>query len=186
LTWYRDSKPLAASSRVTPSYDLNTCVSTLKIDNAQMQDIGHYTVIASNEAGQDRSECKVFVDEMPSIDTTPSVDPSAFRFLEHPVADRTERAPDNDEQMVPPKVIVPLSNVKMDEGRNIVLAFKVIGSPKPKVRWNSTASSNSSLGSRNKMISFNFSRLHGSKRQSSCRHRIVSCSTTISIRMLPC
>ncbi len=124
---------MTASSRVTPNYDLNTNVATLKIDNAQMQDIGNYMIIGSNEAGQDRTECRVFVDEGPSVDETPNVDPNAFRFLEHPSSEKSERAPDNDEQMTPPKVIVPLSNVKMDEGRNIILACKVIGSPKPKV-----------------------------------------------------
>jgi hypothetical protein len=132
LTWYKDSKPLPASNRFTHNYDLNTAVVSLKMENAQVHDIGNYRVIASNDAGTDQTECSVFIAEMPNIDQTPMVNPDAFRYLEQ--APLLKKKADKPEHVQPPKVIVPLSNVKLEEGRPFVLACKIIGSPKPNVK----------------------------------------------------
>jgi hypothetical protein len=135
LTWYKDSKLLPASNRFTHNYDLNTAVVSLKMENAQVHDIGNYRVIASNDAGTDQTECSVFVAEIPNIDQRPMVNPDAFRFLEQIPLSR--KKPEKADQLSPPKVIVPLSNVKLEEGKPFVLACKIIGSPKPNVIFTS-------------------------------------------------
>jgi hypothetical protein len=103
----------------------------LKIDNSQINDIGNYAVVAENEAGRDETHCNVFVTQEPGIDQRPMVNPEAFRYLQ-PQAQHKPREVDV-EPKIPPKVIVPLQNVKLQEGQNIFLACKVIGTPRPNV-----------------------------------------------------
>ena len=131
ITWFKDTKPLFASNRYTTDYDLNTGVVTLKINDAQMNDIGSYYAIAENEAGADQTNCKAFIKQMPSIDRTPMVNPDAFKYLEQPVSDRSKKR--DIESMNPPKVIVPLADVKLEEGQTVILACKIEGAPRPKV-----------------------------------------------------
>ena len=97
-----------------------------------MHDVGHYIVVAENEAGKDQTHCQVFVTQTANIDQTPIVNPDAFRFLEHP--QKQKPRPDEQEKMIPPKVIVPLSNTRLEEGRPLQLACKIEGLPKPKVK----------------------------------------------------
>ena len=130
MTWFKDGKVLPAATRYTPNYDLNTGVASLKIDNAQMNDVGAYLVLAENEAGRDQSNCKVYVTQTASIDQTPIVNPDAFKYLEQ---QPHKPRPEEQEKMSPPKVIVPLSNVKLEEGKTVFLACKIEGQPKPKV-----------------------------------------------------
>lgn len=131
--WFKDGKPLPASNRIQTSFDLNSSVASLKIDNCQMNDIGSYLCYAENEVGSDQTECKAVITPTSGIDDTPIVNPEAFRYLEHPSRNRTGK--DTSEKQVPPKIIVPLTNVKMEEGCRILLACKVEGLPKPKVTW---------------------------------------------------
>lgn len=61
------------------------------------------------------------------------VNPDAFRYLEN---NPSTRNPINDgEANKPPKVIIPLENVKLEEGQNVQLACKIEGSPRPKLTW---------------------------------------------------
>lgn len=135
ITWFKDSRPLPASTRYTTDFDLNTGVVSLRISDVQMNDVGVYTALAENEAGQDRTSCNTFIKQMPNIDTTPMVNPDAFRYLEHPNQATSARRPDQDEKLVPPKVIIPLSNVKLEEGQSVLLACKIEGHPRPKLTW---------------------------------------------------
>ena len=131
MTWFKDGRPLPAATRYTTDYDLSTLVASLKIENAQMNDVGHYLVVAENDAGRDQTHAQVFVTQTASIDQSPMVNPDAFKYLEQ---QPHKARPEEVEKMVPPKIIVPLSNVKLEEGQSIFLACKVDGQPKPKVR----------------------------------------------------
>ena len=95
-----------------------------------MQDIGHYLVVAENEVGRDQTQCQVFVTQTASIDQSPIVNPDAFKYLEQ---QPHKARPEEVEKMLPPKVIVPLANVKLEEGKNVFLACKIEGQPRPKV-----------------------------------------------------
>ena len=140
ITWFKDTRPLFASNRYTTDYDLSTGIVTLKINDAQMNDIGNYYAIAENEVGTDQTSCKAFIKQMPSIDRTPMVNPDAFKYLEQPVSDRSKKR--ETESMIPPKVIVPLTDVKLEEGQNVFLACKIEGSPRPKVNHKYISNSN--------------------------------------------
>ncbi len=135
LTWFKDSLVLPAAARYTTTYDLNSNVATLKIDNAQMNDLGTYIVLAENPAGRDQTFCSLFVQQIPGIDQRPLVNPDAFKYLENPpnkFAAPSEREDDN-ENAQPPVVIVPLQDLKLKEGEPVLLICKIEGNPKPKV-----------------------------------------------------
>jgi predicted DNA-binding antitoxin AbrB/MazE fold protein len=126
---------LPASNRYTVNYDFPTGVITLSINEAQMNDVGNYTVLADNEVGSDQTSCNAFINQLPNIDSTPMINPDAFRFLEHP----TGRAPasrEDIENLRPPKVIIPLTDVRLEEGQSVQLACKIEGYPRPKVSKN--------------------------------------------------
>lgn len=96
-----------------------------------MHDIGTYLALAENEAGRDQTHCMVAIQQMPSIDQTPIVNPDAFKYLEAP--SKHKPRDDSAGDMKPPKVIVPLSNVKLKESQPMFLACKIEGYPKPTV-----------------------------------------------------
>ena len=133
VSWFKDNKPLPASNRLLTNYNLNSGLVYLKIADAQMGDVGYYTAIAENKAGQDQTFCSLQINEQPGIDCTPMVNPDAFKYLEQNSADR---GPRNDgEQLRPPKVVVPLSNVQLEEGQRVQLGCKIEGHPRPKLTW---------------------------------------------------
>lgn len=68
---------------------------------------------------------------MPNVDQTPYVNPEAFKNLEKMPAPLP--ADESDTEMKPPKVIIPLTDVKLIEGQPIHLACKIEGVPRPKV-----------------------------------------------------
>jgi hypothetical protein len=131
ITWVKDNRLLPASTRYTPEYDLYTGIVTLTINDAHMSDVGNYIAIAENEVGADQTQCQAFINQMPNIDNTSMINPDAFRFLEQP--HKVAKRPEEAENMRPPKVIVPLANVKLEEGQSVMLACKIEGYPRPKV-----------------------------------------------------
>ena len=134
MTWFKDSKPLTASNRYETDYNLSTNVATLKISNALKNDLGNYLVLAENSAGKDQTFCKLFIKSSPNIDETPMVNPESFKFLDAPpIAKSTEDADYDRDKYFPPYVIIPLSNINLNEGSDVRLACKIDGYPKPKV-----------------------------------------------------
>jgi titin len=121
---------LPASNRLATSYDINTGVARLKINDSKLNDAGLYTVLAENKAGHDHTDGKLDVKKASNIDTSPIVNPNAFAYLNRPepARNRVEK-----EEIIPPKVVVPLANVKVNEAKPIYLACKIIGKPKPVV-----------------------------------------------------
>ena len=95
-----------------------------------MNDVGLYVAIAENIVGRDQTNCNAYVNQMPNIDRTPMVNHYAFRYLEQQT-DKNKRP--EIENVQPPKVIIPLSNVKLEEGQSVLLACKIEGIPRPKV-----------------------------------------------------
>lgn len=132
VTWFKDNKPLPASNRLVPNYNLNSGIVSLKIADVQMGDAGNYTAFAQNRAGQDQTFCSVYVVEIPAIDNKPMIKPDAFKYLEAP---KEAKRPNENESVnyQPPIFIIPLANAKADEGETVQLACKVEGYPKPKV-----------------------------------------------------
>lgn len=134
ITWFKDGTPIPASTRFTIDFDFSTGVVSLRINDAQMNDIGIYIALAENEVGSDQTQCEVTIQQMPNIDSTPMVNPEAFKYLEHPTYTRPKSLDELD-NLSPPKVIVPLSNVKLEEGQTVILACKIEGYPRPKLTW---------------------------------------------------
>ncbi len=131
VVWFKNGTVLPASNRYTPSYDLKTGVASLKINETQPNDSGFYEVVAENKVGSDRTNANLVVDHSPSIDKTSIVDPRAFRYLDAPVP--SQRPSDSGEQVAPPRVIIPLKDIRVNEGQPATLLTKIVGHPLPKV-----------------------------------------------------
>ena len=108
LTWFKNDKPLAASNRFTPNYDLRTNIATLKVDEAHLSDIGKYTVLAENVAGKDQTEAETFVLNTANIDEKPNVDPEKFINLERVLDNTPYGKPEDSDKGKPPKFIIHL------------------------------------------------------------------------------
>ncbi len=107
-------------------------IGTLKISNAQTNDIGNYLVLAENKAGKDQTYCRLSLKQLPNVDQTPYVNPDSFKFLEPKKG--AEPRPDRDQEKYrPPVVIVPLLNLRISEGDSVKFECKIDGYPKPKV-----------------------------------------------------
>jgi hypothetical protein len=109
-----------------------------------MNDAAHYEVVAENVAGVDRTNAKISIEQVPSIDKTPIINPDAFRYLNNgPNQSKTPsiasasdvNMPDDVSQATPPKVIIPLKDVVTNEGEPVYLSTKIIGYPTPKIMW---------------------------------------------------
>lgn len=108
----------------------------MKISSALKNDIGNYSVLAENKAGKDQTLCRLFITLQPNVDETPLVNPDAFKLLNAPPTPYVDDDQDKNkkENYLPPRVIVPLSDVRLKEGENILMICKIVGQPKPKVR----------------------------------------------------
>lgn len=100
-----------------------------------MNDLGTYVALAENEVGKDQTYCTVFIQQMPNIDQTPMVNPDAFRFLDNPPMRKQPDRDDEDENVEPPKVVVPLQDLQLKEGETVLLMCKITGKPRPKVNF---------------------------------------------------
>lgn len=132
--WFKNGIVLPASNRYTPHFDLKSGVASLKINEAQPNDSGSYEVIAENKVGQDRTQANLIVDQSPSIDQTPIVDPKAFRYL-NSLQTPSHGPTDNEDaaKYTPPKVVIPLKDVRINEGESANLLAKIVGYPIPSV-----------------------------------------------------
>ena len=158
FTWVHQNKPIMASNRITPHYDMLTKRCFLQILDSRPFDAGAYELIAENPAGQDRTRTELtvvpvskidqtgyvpydkfstleFKPRMPSdlrsgVDATPFVSGEIFRLLEaKPVNEQF--AP--EDQNVPLEVLVPLKPAVAQEGQPVILTTKIRGRPTPQV-----------------------------------------------------
>ncbi len=116
--------------RFSPDYDLYSDIATLKVENAQIHDLGNYTAHAENIAGEDQTACYVFVTEVPNVDSTAFVNPEAFKYLEQPPRAKPEK-PDTHSQ--PILEIGDIEDLECNEGETISFICKLKGVPKPTV-----------------------------------------------------
>ena len=132
MTWFKDSEPLDAKTRFTPYYDFYTKESSLKIDDVRPNDVGTYKCLAWNVAGTDETSAEAVIIKTPNIDENPYIDPEKFKNLNKIPLNQID-IPENKTNYMPPNVIVPLSNFKIEEGNDVVLTCKIDGCPIPKV-----------------------------------------------------
>ncbi len=159
FTWVHNNKPIMASNRITPHYDMLTKRCFLQIFDSRPNDAGTYELIAENPAGQDRTKTELtvvpvskidqtgyvpfdkfstleFKPRIPSdlrsgVDATPFVSGEIFRLLEaKPI---NEQFAPEDVQNVPLEVLIPLKPAVAQEGQPVILTTKIRGRPTPQV-----------------------------------------------------
>lgn len=131
----KNGQPLLEGNRFTTTYDIPTRTITLQILNSRPDDQGTYTVRAVNPVGSDETSCKLTIRPTSSIDTRPFVDGARFRPL-----DNRQRpgGPDDgtSELLRPPKVLVPMNNVRLTESEPILLKSIIdAGYPMGQFTW---------------------------------------------------
>jgi hypothetical protein len=121
-----------ASSRTKTSFNPNTGVISIRIDDVNVYDAGAYKVRVENPYGKAESGGIVYINKAAVIDTRPVVDSDAFKYLPQPVQNEPEQIPIG--QYMPPNFKVGLpANYKVHEGETIKLNCQVEGNPKPSV-----------------------------------------------------
>ena len=151
---------MTASNRLRTRYDIGTKQVLLQINDVRPDDVGTYKVIATNPAGQDSTQCELTVvpdkpgvDDrgfipkdkfrdldhpegrkrpiqiVPGVDTQPFIEPERFLNLK-PIPEVMRPEDELVEPKRPPKVIVPLADVDMDEQMPIIFVTTIdAGSP---------------------------------------------------------
>lgn len=102
--------------------------------NALLNDAGAYTATAENPAGTANTTSQLIVNPVSHIDTTPIVNPDAFRYLNSPQSQSRPVKDDEHSKVYPPKVIIPLKDIRVHEGQPVNFMTKIIGYPIPKVK----------------------------------------------------
>jgi hypothetical protein len=116
----KNGQPLVEANRFTTKYDIPTKVLTLQILASRPDDQGVYTARATNPVGSDETSCKLTVRPVSSVDSRPFVGPEHFGPLEHrPVTGHDVN--DENQLLRPPKVLVPMNNVRLQESQPILL-----------------------------------------------------------------
>ena len=108
---------------------------TLQILAARPNDQGVYTVRATNPVGSDETTCNLTIQPVSGVDTRPFVQPERFAPLEHrPVT--AGNINNEDQPRRPPKVLIPMNNVRLSEFQPIVLKSIIdAGYPMGKFTW---------------------------------------------------
>ncbi len=110
-------------------------IITLQILAARPDDQGVYTVRATNPSGSDETTCKLTIRPVSSVDTRPFVDAEHFRPLENRPATARSLG-DENQTLRPPKVLVPMNNIRLTEYQPIVLKSIIdAGFPMGKFIW---------------------------------------------------
>jgi len=110
-------------------------IITLQILAARPDDQGVYTVRATNPSGSDETTCKLTIRPVSSVDTRPFVDAEHFRPLENRPATARNMG-DENQALRPPKVLIPMNNIRLTEYQPIVLKSIIdAGFPMGKFIW---------------------------------------------------
>ena len=92
--------------------------------------------MAENKAGQAQTDCNLKITPTANIDDRPLVNPDAFKYLDMPTESYVPNQNLKDaERVIPPHVIIPLTDQQMNEGDTIRLTCKIDGLPRPKVSF---------------------------------------------------
>jgi hypothetical protein len=154
LTWLKDGYEMSASNRFTTQYDLNTGVARLIINGTVLNDAGLYSVVAENKAGSDRTNARLEVEREAGIDNKPiasgsfaiykpnelqqppvAATPSREQVLQTPHYEQPGYLTSEyeEEPAYPPRVIIPLKDLNVNEGQTATLMAKIVGTPAPRV-----------------------------------------------------
>ena len=97
----------------------------MRINDANLDDSGTYRIKVENPIGKDEAEAQLLVGHTAVLDETPNIHPEDFiKIKEKPSPDLANEKP---------KFIIPLDDIKINEGDDLIFLCKVDGYPKPKV-----------------------------------------------------
>ena len=117
VIWYHNNRPVKESEDVQLLFQGDRC--SLIIQEAYLEDIGQYRVVAINSAGEASSLCTLSVTPLNELEPAKRP-PQSERLL--PIA-------------MPPKFERLLSDILTDEGELIEFDCSLVGDPKPTVKW---------------------------------------------------
>ena len=132
MTWTKDNSPLLASTRFNTKYEPTSGDVDIDVNFVKKIDTGNYICKAVNPYGTDETVTRINILDVPNIDETPLVDPEKFIALESEKPINNNK--DNSSQLVPPRVLIPLSDARINEGEPILFSCRIDGFPKPKVK----------------------------------------------------
>jgi hypothetical protein len=121
---------LPASLRFATDFSMPTGQANLTVTSTLLTDCGNYTAVAENPQGKAYSSSQVFIKEASGLDATP--------FSKHDQPRQYDSLPEDDvplNRAKPPKVILPLQNLKIVEGEPILMGCKIDGYPRPRLTW---------------------------------------------------
>ena len=125
FVWLKDGSPLPASNRLRTRYDIGTKQVLLQISDVRPDDVGTYKVIATNPAGQDSTSGKLnVIPDRRGVDSQPFIEPERFLNLK-PIPPKEIAEKELKEPKRPPKVIVPLANVDMEEQMPVIFTTTI-------------------------------------------------------------
>lgn len=117
VIWYHENKPVKESSDVQLLFRGDRC--SLFIQEAYLEDMGEYKVVAINSAGEASSTCKLTV--KPLNETDP--------------AKRSTATVNSTIDGFAPRFEKLLCDILANEGETIELECIVVGEPKPAIKW---------------------------------------------------
>lgn len=125
VIWYHEGKPIKESADVQLLFRGDHC--SLLIQEAFLEDMGEYKVVAINAAGEASSKCTLIVKPKDPLNIT---DP----------AKRITTAPSfngngNDAEDRRPRFEKLLTDILANEGETVEFQCSVAGAPTPKIKW---------------------------------------------------
>uniref|UniRef100_A0A915LAH8 Ig-like domain-containing protein n=1 Tax=Romanomermis culicivorax TaxID=13658 RepID=A0A915LAH8_ROMCU len=135
VEWFKDRAPLCLGHRIRPSYDFGrVCLDILY---AYPEDTGTYNAVATNEIGQDVTQCALIVQGRQSLYLDPQHPEGLQRIQELEAARPLESEKVTDACEGAPKLSGQLQNQILKEGTNLYLSFQVhpANDPTMKIDW---------------------------------------------------
>jgi len=147
---FKNEVPLPASARVKTTFDPNSGILTVRIDDTTVNDAGSYRICADNVCGRAETNSAVYVGKSPVIESTSNIDPEAYKSMHRPesvapaaptpapepVQAEPAQEPSAFDQFLAPNFLIGLPpNYKLHEGESIKLTCQVEGNPRPLVSW---------------------------------------------------
>lgn len=146
VIWYHNSRPVKESADVQLLFQGDRC--SLLIQEAYLDDIGEYKVVAINSAGEASSKCMLNVqplNEMEQPATRPPPPSSSLSSAQLQQQSQTQESMELSsvattvEHIIPigvaPKFERLLTDILADEGNKIEFICVVSGEPKPLIKW---------------------------------------------------
>ena len=111
-----------------------TGMAILRIKTAFNDDIGKYTCVARNIAGEDSTTAQLLVQQTPGIDDTSYINPDALKHLESGPKQPVAGSPDEVALNSKPWLDVRnLTDQTCREGETVSFICEIRGNPKPEV-----------------------------------------------------